>query len=146
MGFCNVTELLPVAEESAELTARTVTVLDPGTVFGAVNIPDELIAPVVALPPATPFTCQDTEVFGDPDTVALKDCVAPARTLALAGETVTVTLDPEGGVLELEGGELFVAPEHPASATTPSRNTRSGECRRTHFLDFPIRKRTGSAA
>jgi len=146
MGFCNVTALLPVALVLAELTARTATVLEPGTAFGAVYMPDELIVPVAALPPATSFTCQVTAEFDDPVTVALKDCVAPARTLALGGETVTVTLDPEGGVLDLEGGELFVAPIHPASGATASRNTKSGECLEANFLNFSIRKRTESAA
>jgi hypothetical protein len=72
-GFCSVTALLAVAEESAELTARTVTMLELGTIEGAVYTPDELIVPEAALPPATPFTCQLTEVFVDPATVALKD-------------------------------------------------------------------------
>jgi hypothetical protein len=35
-GFCSVMALLPVAAESAELTARTVTVFEPGTALGAV--------------------------------------------------------------------------------------------------------------
>jgi hypothetical protein len=71
-GFCNVTALLPAAVASAELTAVTVTLPEPGTVFGAVYAPDELIVPVAALPPATPFTCQITEVFDDPVTAARK--------------------------------------------------------------------------
>jgi len=138
IGFCNVTVLPPVALESAELTARTVTVLEPWTAFGAVYMPDELIVPVAALPPVTPFTCQVTAEFDDPVTVALKDCVAPARTFAVAGETVTVALDPEGGVLELEAGELLVAPVHPASTASASRNPRRGECREANFLNFSI--------
>ena len=149
-GFCKVTALLPVAEESAELTARTVTVLEPGTVAGAVYTPDELIVPVAALPPATPFTCQATEVFDEPATVALKDCVAPARTLALAGATVTVTLDPEGGVLDpeldLKPDELFVVPVQPASAAAANRNTKSSACRKANFFILSIRKRTESTA
>ena len=73
-GFCIVTALLAVAVESAELTARTVTtMLELGTAEGAVYRPDELIVPAAALPPVTPFTCQVTEVFVDPATVALKD-------------------------------------------------------------------------
>ena len=145
-GFCNVTALLPVAEASAELTARTVTVLELGSVAGAVYTPDELIVPVAALPPATPFTCHVTAVFDDPATVALKDFVAPARTFALAGETVTVTLDPEGGVVGLEAGELFVVPVQPASAAAASRNTKSGECRKANFFHLSIRKHTESKA
>jgi hypothetical protein len=146
-GFCNVTALLPVAVASAKLTARTVTVLELGTKAGAVYRPAELIVPVNAPPPATPFTCQVTEVFDDPVTVALKDFVAPARTFALAGEIVTVTLDPEGGVVGLEGAEFFVVPVQPASAAAASGNmTSSSERRDAMFLNLSIRKHTESAA
>jgi hypothetical protein len=145
-GFCKVTALLPDAVVSAEPTAPTVTVLELGTVVGAMNAPDELIIPVAALPPVTPFTCQVTEVFDDPATVALKDCVAPARTFTFAGETATVTLDPEDGVLELEAEELFVVPAQPASAAAAGRNTKSSECRKTNFFNLVIRMRTESAA
>lgn len=137
-----VTALLPVAEELAELTARTVTVLEPGTSLGAVNTPDELIVPVAALPPDTPFTCQATEVFDEPETVALKDCVAPARTLALGGATVAVTPDPEGGAPALESDELFVVPMQPASAAAAARNTKTSACHQANSLSFSIRKRT----
>jgi hypothetical protein len=139
-GFCNVTVLLPDAVAPAELTARTFTVLELGTVAGAVYAPDELIVPVVLLPPATPFTCQVTEVFDDPVTVTLKDCVAPARTFALAGETATVTLDPEGGVLELEVAELFVVAAQPASAAAAARNTRGSECRKANLFNLSTKK------
>jgi hypothetical protein len=37
------------------------------------------------------------------------------------GETRTVTPDPEGGGLELEGGEFFVAPVQPAMAVAANR-------------------------
>jgi hypothetical protein len=141
-----VTALLPDAEASAELTARTVTVLELGSVAGAVYMPDELIVPVAALPPAKLFTCHVTAVFDDPATVAPKDFVAPARTFALAGETVTVTLDPEGGVVGLEAGELFVVPVHPASAAAASRNAESGERRKSNFFNLSIRKHTESEA
>jgi hypothetical protein len=90
-GFCKVTALLPVALALAELTARTVTVLEVGTELGAVYMPKELIVPAAALPPVMPFTCQVTEVLDGPVTVALNDFVDPARTFALDGETVTVT-------------------------------------------------------
>jgi hypothetical protein len=145
-GFCNVTALLPVAVASAELTARRVTALEIGTNAGAVYKPAELIVPVDAPPPATPFTCQVTEVFNDPVTVALKDFVAPARTFAIAGETVTVTLDPEGGVVGLVGAEFFVAPVQPASAAAASKNTNNCECRKVNFLNLFISKQTESAA
>jgi hypothetical protein len=145
-GFCNVTALLPVAVASAELTARTVTVLELGTVVGAVYMPEELIEPVAALPPATPFTCHVTAVFDDPATVAPKDFVAPARTLALAGETATVTLDPEGGVLGLEGDELFVVAVHPARAAAASGSKKSFEYRKINFSNLSIRMQTERSA
>ena len=93
-----------------------------------------------------PFTCQVTEVSDDPVTVALKDCVAPALTFALAGETTTVTPEPEGGVLELEAEELFVVPVQPASAAAAARNTKSSDCRKALFFNLSIRKRTKSVA
>jgi hypothetical protein len=145
-GFCNVTALLPVAVASAELTARTVTVLELGTVVGAVYMPEELIEPIAALPPATPFTCHVTAVFDDPATVAPKDFVAPARTLALAGETATVTLDPEGAVLGLEGDELFVVAVHPARAAAASGSKKSFEYRKINFSNLSIRMQTERSA
>jgi len=142
-GFCNVTALLPVAEASAELTARTVTVLEVGTVAGAVYMPDALIVPVAVLPPVTPFTCHVTAVFDEPATAALKDFVAPARTFALAGETVTVTLDPEGGIVGLEAGELFVVPVQAVSAAAAAnRETESSECRTANFFQLSIKVST----
>jgi hypothetical protein len=109
-------------------------------------MPAELIVPIAALPPVTPFTCQVTEVFDDPVTVALKGFVALARTSALEGEIVTVTPGPEGGAPELEEDELFVAPVQPASAPAASRNTNNTECLKNESLDFSIFKRTGGAA
>ena|SRR5260221_547147 len=110
MGFSRVTVPLPLPETvaSTALTARTVTVFEPGTLPGAVYKPEELIVPVVALPPVTPFTCQVTELFEEPVTVALNDCDAPARTFAVPGETETETVDPPEFV-----GPLVV-PVHPA--------------------------------
>jgi hypothetical protein len=90
-------------------------------------MPDELIVPAAALPPVTPFTCQVTEVFVVPKTWALNDCVAPARTLAVVGETVSVTPVPEEGALELEGDELFVVPVQPECTAANSRDTKSNK-------------------
>lgn len=134
-GFCNVTALLLDAEESAALTAAMVTELEAGMLLGATYTPEALMVPVAPAPPATPFTCQVTEVFDVPATVALKDCVAPARTLALAGDTVTVTLDPAEDVPE--GGPMTV-PVQPARAATASRITKSNECRKAKVLKFSI--------
>jgi len=105
--FSRVTTPPPDADASAALTARTVTVFEPGTLPGAVYKPEELIVPVVALPPVTPSTCQVTELFEEPVTVALNDCDAPARTFAVPGETETETVDPPEFV-----GPLMV-PVHP---------------------------------
>jgi hypothetical protein len=102
--------------------------------------------PVAALPAVTPFTCHVTAVFDDPATVAPKDFVAPARTFALAGETATVTLDPEGGVVGLEAGELFVVPVQAVSAAAASRNAEYNECRKANFFLLSIRKQTDSKA
>jgi len=127
-----VTAPLAVAEELAALIARTVTVLFAGTADGAVYIPDALIVPVAELPPVTPFTCQVTAMFEVPDTVAPKVCVAPARTLALVGDTFTVTPDPDSGVLEFE---LVVVPVHPdRSATASRRESASGAPGSANFL------------
>jgi hypothetical protein len=98
-----------------------------------------------ALPPATPFTSQATAVFDDPVTVALNDFVAPTRTSALAGDTETVTLDPEGGVMGLDNDELFVVPVQLASAAVARRSAIGAECRKASFFNLSIRKHTESA-
>lgn len=90
VGFHSMTLLVPLALESAAERAATVIVLGFGRVAGAVYRPDALIVPVVALPPATPFTDQLTAVCVVPVTVAEKNCVAPARTFAALGATLTV--------------------------------------------------------
>lgn len=121
IGFSSVTLLLPEALESAALTARTVTVLGFGNAAGAVYMPEALIVPVDATPPATPFTCHVTEEFEEPLTAAVKDCVAPARTLADFGETETVTAG--GGVPGPPPPivELLTVPVHAASKKTAER-------------------------
>src|ERR1700676_1772415 len=48
------------------------------------------MVPVMELPPATPLTSQETEVFVVLLTVAEKTCVLPARRVALEGETETL--------------------------------------------------------
>jgi hypothetical protein len=123
-GFSNVRELVPDAVESAALTARTITVLGFGTMFGAVYKPDALIVPVAVFPPATPLTCHVTKVFEDPVMTALSDWVAPPLTVAPDGETLTVTPELAGGVLELDDDELCVAPVHPAMAAAAKRQTQ----------------------
>jgi hypothetical protein len=72
----------------------------------------------------TPLTCQVTAVFDDPETVAPKDCVAPERTFAVAGETLTETLDPEEE-LESEDDEPLTVPVQPARVTPASNKKKS---------------------
>jgi len=82
-----------LAEDAELATLVAVTVTDPpdGTEAGAVYKPDEVIVPVVALPPATPFTDQATPVLLEPETVAMNCCAAPTSKAAELGEIVTVT-------------------------------------------------------
>jgi hypothetical protein len=96
-GFQSVTALWPAALESAMLTACTVTEFGLGNAAGAVYTPDALIVPVEAAPPVTPFTCQVTDMFEVPVTVALNGCARPARTVIGFGETETATWGGGGG-------------------------------------------------
>ena len=77
--------------ESAAETAVTVTIAGEGTAIGAVYTPVDEIIPTVELPPATSLTNQLTAIFEDPVTVAMKVCVMPVCTLALAGVIDTAT-------------------------------------------------------
>jgi hypothetical protein len=63
---------------SAAEIAVTVAALEADTIAGAVYMPDADMVPTVALPPATSFTRQLTEVFDVPMTVAANVCVMPA--------------------------------------------------------------------
>ena len=85
-----VTMAEPEAAGFATETAVTVTVAGLGMVLGAVYSPVALMVPTVALPPATPFTCQVTAVFVVPETVAVNWSVAPGLTVEEAAVTVTV--------------------------------------------------------
>lgn len=95
-----------------------------------------MIVPVDALPAATPFTCQLTEVFDEPLTDALKLCVLPARTLELLGDTETVTADD--GEFEVDPAEFdapLVEPVHPDRAAAIAKNRMRMECLNSIFLD-----------
>ena len=61
-----------------------------------------MIVPVTAVPPVTPLTCQETALFEEPLTVAVKDAAEPLRTLAEPGATVTVTAEGEEFPLEFD--------------------------------------------
>jgi hypothetical protein len=56
---------------SARLVAATATVAGVGTAAGAVYSPVLDTVPTVALPPASPFTAQETPAFVVPVTVAV---------------------------------------------------------------------------
>jgi hypothetical protein len=75
---------------SAWETAVTTTVEGLGSAFGAVYIPVVVIVPTVAFPPCTPATCQFTDVFVVPVTVALNGTVCPITTDVALGNTVTL--------------------------------------------------------
>src|SRR5438876_496878 len=87
-----VTCAAAVGIASAWDTAVTVTVAGFGTTPGSVYRPELEIAPTVALPPVTPFTCQVTAVLLVFCTTALNCCVPPAATVAEVGEMVTLTV------------------------------------------------------
>jgi hypothetical protein len=97
VGFMSVTALEPEAEVSAELVAVTVRVLGEGSAAGAEYLPEASIVPRVAEPPGVLLTDQVTEVLAAWATVAAKVAESPARTLAVEGETLTVTVGMGGG-------------------------------------------------
>ncbi|MFQ5329106.1 MAG: hypothetical protein ACE5D4_03850, partial [Thermodesulfobacteriota bacterium] len=86
-----VTDAVPAVVPSASLTALIVTVAGEGALAGAVYRPVASIVPTVALPPATPLTCQVTVVVAEPVTVSENCFVLPTSTLAVDGETDTAT-------------------------------------------------------
>jgi hypothetical protein len=92
--------------ESAWLVAVTRTTAGEGRSPGAVYTPADVIVPLDAFPPGTPFTLQFTLVFVVFVTVAVSVCEFPSKTELLVGDTVTV-IEGGGG-----GGEVTV-PEPP---------------------------------
>jgi hypothetical protein len=76
--------------------------------------------------------------------LALNDCVAPARTLALPGKTVSVTPDPDGGVLTLE--DPLVVPVQPSSTATATSETASHASGNAEFFGFSIKSGIAIAA
>ena len=88
------TVTVALSDESLVLTALIVTEFGFGSAAGAEYMPDALIVPVVASPPAMSLTDQVTSLFGAPVTVAENDCEAPMRTFAPAGEMATPGFDP----------------------------------------------------
>ena len=95
IGFSTVTLLLPFNAVFAALVAVTLIGLGEGSAVGAVYKPALVIWPTPELPPATPLTAHVTDWLIEAPavpvaaTVAENCWVAPARTLAAAGLTLT---------------------------------------------------------
>src|SRR6476620_4796819 len=124
-GNCTVTVAEPLWLESAFDTALMVTVavageLAVGTLAGAVYMPLASIVPVVALPPATPFTCQVTLLLLA--LAAWNCCVLPTTTALLEG--VTVTDVPCGGLFEPD--ELEPPPPQPVTTIASRKRNTAG--------------------
>jgi hypothetical protein len=94
-GALMLTVALAEYAELATLVAVIVTDPPDGTAAGAVYSPEEVIVPVVELPPATPFTDHITPVFTVPETEAENCFVHPTCSTAEVGEIVT---EMEGAV------------------------------------------------
>jgi hypothetical protein len=86
----------PDADGEIVLVAVTVTVGGVGTEAGARYAPEAEIVPMVGFPPTNPLTDQVTVVVPVPVTKAVNCCPEPVCTLAVAGDTVTLT--PGGDV------------------------------------------------
>ena len=84
----SVTALLAVLLESDVAAALTVIVFGVGGNSGAVYTPAAEIVPVVAFPPATPFTDQLTAT-AEPFIRAVKLWLAVPRTVMLEGDTTS---------------------------------------------------------
>lgn len=83
--------------ESAWLVAVTWTIDSEGKSPGAAYTPADVIVPLEALPPTTPFTLQVTPVSVVFVTVAVNVSELPSRTEPLAGVTVTPMGSGGGG-------------------------------------------------
>jgi len=91
IGAAIVTVAMADLVVSATDVALMVTAAGVGTVVGAVYTPAEEIIPTIELPPFTPLTLQVTTIFAVFVTAAVKVCMAPVSTVAVAGVTVTAT-------------------------------------------------------
>lgn len=109
-SLVTVTEAFAVELGLAWLAAVIVTEAGLGRSAGAVYRPVLEMVPTFEFPPAVSLTLQFTNVFEEPDTVAVNCCVSPNSTFMLDGETETVTVGGGGGVDE----ELF--PPQPSKA------------------------------
>jgi hypothetical protein len=105
-----------------------------GRPAGAVYIPEVLIVPVAALPPATPFTSQFTVLFAFPVIVAVKACVEPARTFAVAGAIIMETFAGRGAGACAPVDAVLT---HPAVHDAINKNRKQMCIRRKRFS--PVR-------
>jgi hypothetical protein len=79
-------------------TVAEIVIVPEGTVTGALYNPLDEMVPIVALPPAVPFTAQETVApAGAPETVNC--CVPAVERLTAAG---TIDNCPEWGVTDCE--------------------------------------------
>jgi hypothetical protein len=104
---------------SAWDTAVTVTTADEGMLAGAAYRPLADMVPVLALPPAVPFTCQVTLVLLAFATVAANVLLDPTGTLADVGVTDTATA----------AGVILLPPPPPPQATSATDSNNAARLR-----------------
>jgi hypothetical protein len=117
----------PIADGSAWLVARTVTLAGEGRICGAAYWPVAEIVPTAAFPPAIPFTLQVTDVLDVPVTVAVNICVCPRNKDAFPGRTLTVIVTGGGG----GGGEVPPVLPHPSPQNALAHTARKRNPQRT---------------
>ena len=88
---------MPDFVESAWLVAVTCAVAEDGMSAGAVYTPADVIVPIAAFPPGTPFTLQLTAVSVVFVTAAINAAWPPSTTDPFAGVTVTAMAGGGGG-------------------------------------------------
>lgn len=126
-----VTLAVPDLEISSALVAVTVTVAGDGGAEGAVNVaevgPAAVIAPIVELPPAIPFTLQVTPVLLVPEKLAVNTCTPLDGTLAVDGKTVIAIATPlPTGIPGSPGG--VPAYPHPQTTITAKHSAELSPC------------------
>jgi hypothetical protein len=119
---CSVTTADAVEVGSATLKAVTVTLAEVA-VPGAVKSPVAEIVPVVADPPAVPFTSHVTPVFDVPETCALNCCVWLAARFAPEGLIFTTT------GLSLGGVPAYPHPINVAALATNASKPSPAQCK-----------------
>jgi len=97
ISLVTVTAAVALFELSAALVASTLTDAGTGRWCGAVYAPVASIVPMLALPPATPFTDHVTAVLVELLTVAVKTCGKPRSKEADAGAIATEMEEGGGG-------------------------------------------------